>query len=164
MVKRPRLWQGFIQRIASLRPAAWFFSLILHHLDSLCIRLSKGRTSLTSLLTGLPVVRLTTIGAKSGKPWSVPLLGIPHGENVVLVASNWGQRRHPAWYYNLRAHPEARLLIKGQMQTYLAREATGPEYDACWRRAVETYAGYAAYKLRTGGRVIPIMVLSPREG
>jgi deazaflavin-dependent oxidoreductase (nitroreductase family) len=78
----------------------------LHHLDRPVLRLSRGRYSLTRLLAGLPVVTVTTIGAKSGQPRSLPLVALPDGEHVILIASNYGQKHHPAWYYNLRAHPE----------------------------------------------------------
>jgi deazaflavin-dependent oxidoreductase (nitroreductase family) len=158
---QPSWWQRLNQQVASLPLAARAFSYTFHHLDRPLIRLSHGRTSLTSLLTGLPVVTLTTIGAKSGAHRSVPLIGLPDEQKMVLIASNWGQAHHPGWYFNLRAHPEAVLSWSGRTQKYVAHEATGLEYEAYWNRAVGLYAGYAAYKERTSGRKIPIMVLVP---
>jgi deazaflavin-dependent oxidoreductase (nitroreductase family) len=135
-----------------------------HRLDIFVVRLSKGRTSLTSIFAGLPVVTLTTIGAKSGQPRTVPLVGIPDGEKVVLIASNFGRIHHPAWYHNLRANPEATLTFHGKAGTYIAREATGHERETYWQEAVELYAGYATYKERTKRREIPVMLLIPKDG
>jgi deazaflavin-dependent oxidoreductase (nitroreductase family) len=108
------------------------------------------------------VVTLSTIGAKSGQLRTVPLIGISDGDKVVLIASNWGRKRHPAWYHNLRANPEATLSIQGRTGTYIAHETTGGEREEYWRRAVDLYAGYAAYQRRAGGRRIPVMVLTPK--
>lgn len=148
-------------RISSTRCGAWLFSHTAHRLDRLTIRLSKGRFSLTGILAGLPVVTLTTIGARSGQPRTVPLVGIPEGDKVVLIASNFGRAHHPAWYHNLRVNPQATLAIHGQARTYVAREMTGPERAAYWRKAVDLNLGYAAYEARTRGREIPVMVLTP---
>jgi len=158
---RPSWWRRLNRRIAAAPLAARLFTQVLHPLDRAVIRLSRGRVSLTGLLTGLPVVTLTTTGAKSGMARSVPLIGIPDNEQVILIASNWGQAHHPGWYFNLRAHPEVKLSWSGRTRRYVAREVTGLEYDAHWRRAVELYAGYAAYRERTGGRKIPIILLMP---
>ena len=158
-----RRLQRVVKRAASTRAGAWFFSHAAHRLDLSVIRLSKGRSSLTSIFADLPVVTLTTIGAKSGRHRTVPLVGIPHGEEVVLIASNFGRAHHPAWYHNLRANPEARLSFHGRAGTYIAHEATGPEREAYWQEAVELYAGYAAYMERTKGREIPVMLLTPKD-
>lgn len=158
---RPNAWQLMSQRIAALRPVTKFFSLILPWIDQRIIAGSNGRVSLTSLLAGFPIVTLHTIGAKSGQPRSSPLVGIPFGEKYILIASNWGQAHHPAWYGNLRVHPSVSLTIEGQRHDYIAHEAVGTERDECWRRAVGIYAGYEAYRLRAGNRVIPVIVLTP---
>src|SRR5947209_1572003 len=79
------------------------------HLDRPIHRLTRGRHTMGSLLSGLPVVMLTTTGARSGKPRTVPILGIPVQGGVAVIASNWGQQHHPSWYHNLRAHPEAQV-------------------------------------------------------
>ena len=149
------------QRISASRPGAAIFSRLLHHLDRPLLRLSHGRFSLASVLSGTPTVMLTTIGAKTGQPRSVPLVGIQHGDAIGLIASNWGQKGHPGWYHNLRAHPRAQLLIGGHRRSYVAHEATGAERDEYWREAVALYPGYAAYEQRTAGRQIPVMVLTP---
>jgi deazaflavin-dependent oxidoreductase (nitroreductase family) len=125
---------------------------------------SKGfqGVSVPGVLTGLPVIRLTTIGAKSGKLRTLPVVGLSDGDKVVVIASNYGQAHHPAWYFNLRAHPEATLEVPGRTGTYLAREATPAERQIYWRRASDIYVGFPAYQQRTQGRVIPIIVLTPQ--
>ena len=158
---RRRWFQIVSQRISASRVGAAIFARVMHHLDRPVMRLSHGRFSPASMLSGIPTVMLTTVGRRSGQLRSVPLAGIPHGDEVVLIASNWGRSMHPAWYLNLRAQPKAQLLIGGCSRSYVAREASGAEREDYWRKAVEVYPGYAAYVQRTGGRKIPVMVLTP---
>jgi deazaflavin-dependent oxidoreductase (nitroreductase family) len=155
-------WQLLVHKVASSRPGVWIMSRTLHRVDPLVIRLSNGQRSLTSILSGRPVVVLTAIGAKSGLPRSVPLIGIEDGEKVVLIASNYGCPRNPGWYYNLCANPEASLSIRGKTRTFIAREADEEQRELYWSRALALFAGYAAYEKRTGGRTIPILVLTPK--
>lgn len=117
-----------------------------------------------NLLTGLPVIEVIAIGAKSGLPRPVMLLGIRSSKDtdtIALIASNWGQERNPAWYYNLVAHPRVTCKIDGIPGEYLAREASGEEYTRYWKLGVEVYSGYENYRQRVGERHIPIMVLEP---
>jgi len=151
-------------KIAASGPGSWLFSRILHHIDPVVFRWTHGRKTLTSILTGLPIVMLVTIGRKSGQLRTLPLLGIRDAENAgvfALIASNWGQRRNPGWYYNLKANPKATCVIDGVSGEYVAREATGEEYDRFWRYAEATYPGFPVYKKRAAGRHIPIMVMTP---
>jgi deazaflavin-dependent oxidoreductase (nitroreductase family) len=83
---------------------------------------------------------------------------------VILIASNFGGKQHPAWYYNLKANPHASLSIGEYKGEYLAHEATGEEREACWERAAFLYGGYNAYRLRAGHRTIGVFVLTPYEG
>ena len=164
MSNAPNLLNKFVIKIAASGPGSWLFSRILHHIDPPVFRMTKGRKTLTSILTGLPIVMLTTIGRKSGKPRTLPLLGIRDQENAgvfALIASNWGQQRNPAWYYNLKANPLATCVIDGVSGEFLAREAEGDEYDRFWRYAEATYPGFPTYKKRAAGRRIPIMVMTP---
>jgi hypothetical protein len=84
---------------------AWLFARVMHHLDGPVLRRSRGRRSVTSAITGLPIVELTAVGARSKKPRTLPIIGMPDGDRLVLVASNYGQKRNPGWYHNLKAHP-----------------------------------------------------------
>lgn len=153
-------WQRLLSWFGASRVGAWLLSHILPPLDIGLFRLSRGRTSLSGMLSGLPVVILTTTGARSGRPHTVPLLAILDGSDLAVVASNWGNPRHPAWYRNLLAHPEATATLNGRAKRYLAREVSGAEYERLWRKAVDLYSGYAVYRQRTGRRTIPIILLT----
>src|SRR3984885_8663966 len=83
--------QRAMRQLAGTRPMAWLFARVLHHLDGPVMRRSGGRHSVSSALTGLPIVELTTVGARSGEPRSLPLIGGPDRERLVLVASHYGQ-------------------------------------------------------------------------
>ena len=152
-----------VRKVIATRPAAWVLARTIHHVDGAVIRASGGRFTAASLLSGLPIIQVTTIGARSGQPRAVPLVGVPDGERLILVASNWGQARHPAWYYNVKAHPQ--VTVTGRdvpaERLYVAREVTGEDRAACWAKAVAIYPGYAVYA-RRAGREIPVIVLEKR--
>ncbi len=157
-------FHSFMQKIAASRPGAWYFARTLHHFDRVFLKLTNGRTTMTSLLAGLPVVILTTIGAKSGLPRTLPLLCISDEHNpdsFAVIASNYGQRHYPAWYFNLKANARATCSIRGQAGEYIAHEASSEEYERFWQRAMDIYIGYPLYKQRVGKRRIPIMVMTP---
>jgi deazaflavin-dependent oxidoreductase (nitroreductase family) len=162
--KKHNLFHSIMQRIAASAPGAWFFARTLHRLDKVFLRLSGGRVTVSSLVSGLPVVVVTTTGAKSGLPRTVPLLCIRDERNpaiFALIATNWGQQHYPAWYYNLKANPEASCSIGGNTGQYVAHEAADEEYARFWQYAVDAYLGYPLYKQRIQRRSIPIMVMTP---
>jgi deazaflavin-dependent oxidoreductase (nitroreductase family) len=130
-------------------------------MDTAVLNWSQGKKNLTHMLTGLPVVVITTTGAKSGKPRSVPLAGLPDGEKIILVPTHFGQHHYPAWYYNLCANPTAQVQVNGSIKEYSARTADQDEWDEYWNLAVHYYPGYQAYLERSGDREIPLFVLEP---
>jgi len=153
-----------VQKMASSGPGSWFFSHTLHYFDRIVYFLSKGRTSMTALLSGAPLVMVTTTGARSGQVRTIPLLCIREhkdADSFALIASNWGQENHPAWYFNLRANPRATCSIAGVSREYVAHEAEGSEYDLYWQCAMDTYLGFPTYKKRAGERHIHILALTP---
>ncbi|MGH3086363.1 MAG: nitroreductase family deazaflavin-dependent oxidoreductase [Rubrobacteraceae bacterium] len=152
----------FMRGFAATAPVSWFFARALHHIDRPVFQLTKGRHTFASVVSGLPVVMLTTTGAKSGKRRALPLLGLPDGERIVVVASNYGQRHHPSWYHNLLAHPEATLSAGGKIRNVVAREVKGEERERLWRKGLEVYPGWVGYERRAGERRIPVMALSPQ--
>ncbi|MGB1252548.1 MAG: nitroreductase/quinone reductase family protein [Candidatus Promineifilaceae bacterium] len=159
---QPNAFNKLIAKIASSAPGAAVFARVLHPIDGAIIRWSKGRTSAAAVLAGLPVVSLTATGAKSGKKRTLPLIGIPDGDNIVLIASNWGQQKHPAWYYNVRTNPDVSVGFEGGDYAFTAREVTdSAERADLWNKAVKLYAGYNAYRQRASHRQIPIVLLSP---
>lgn len=117
-----------------------------------------GRVSLVAL-AGLPSLRLTTTGRKSGLARSTNLLYFPRGGDFVLTASNWGRPNDPAWALNLRAHPKASVALAGRPVEVVARELTGDEYAAMWAELLEFWPGYAMEQ-REAGRPLPVFVLN----
>jgi deazaflavin-dependent oxidoreductase (nitroreductase family) len=148
-----------IRRAAGTKPGSWVFARVAHHLDRLVFRASGGRTTLASWVSGLPVVMLTTTGARSGRQVMIPILGVPEGEGVVIVASNFGQAHHPAWFHNLRADPRARLALHGPPRDVVAHEITGSERDRLLALATEIYPGFPAYVQRAAPRQISLFRL-----
>jgi deazaflavin-dependent oxidoreductase (nitroreductase family) len=153
--------QRGVRQLAGTRPMAWFFTRTLHHLDGPVLRRSGGRHSVSSALTGLPIVELITVGARSGEPRTLPLIGVPDGDRLVLVASNYGQPHNPAWYYNLKANPCCRVAFRGRRHEMEAYEAEGEERERLWELDVAVYPPRNLYARRAAGRRIPVMVLRP---
>ena len=151
-----------VRALASSRMGARLLAPILHRLDRATLRLTGGQYTLSGLLAGIPTIILTTRGARSGKQRSVPLLGVPAGDEIVVIASNFGREQHPNWYYNVRANPEVEVRWDDGGGRYVAREATGAERDRYWQQAVADYRGFAAYQQRAG-RQIPVIVLTPHR-
>lgn len=156
---QPRAWQRWMHNLSSSRWGAKAFSFFFHHVDNTALKWSNGRFTFGGWATGLPVAILTTTGAKSGQPRAVPLLIIPYENALLLVASNWGGKKYPAWYHNLRAQPQCQVTYRNETRAFRARAAQGAEYARAWEHAVNLYKGYAEYQKRTGGRPIPILLL-----
>jgi deazaflavin-dependent oxidoreductase (nitroreductase family) len=108
----------------------------------------------------LPVIILTTLGAKSGRLRKTPLMRVEHDGSYVVVASLGGAPKHPVWYYNVVADPRVELQDGPVRQDMVAREVTGDEKAVWWVRAVEAYPDYAVYQTKTE-REIPVFVLEP---
>ena len=160
----PNLLQRSISKLTAFKPAAWLFSHTLHHLDRAVFKVSNGRSTAASILTGLPIIILTTTGAKSGKVRITPLIATPHGDDLILIASYYGSKRHPSWYHNLKVHVDCGVEWNGRpLQPHIAREANGEEKVACWQLATQIFPTYDIYKSRTGGREIPLMILTPKS-
>ncbi|NQX33628.1 nitroreductase family deazaflavin-dependent oxidoreductase [Herbiconiux sp. VKM Ac-2851] len=115
---------------------------------------TKGTT-----LRGMPVIILTTVGAKSGKLRKTPLMRVEHDGEYAVVASLGGAPKHPVWYFNIVKEPHVELQDRTEKHDYLAREVTGEEKAVWWQRAVEAYPDYADYQTKTD-REIPLFVLS----
>ncbi len=120
----------------------------------------SGGTSGTTQ-NGLPVIILTTIGAKSGKIRKTPLMRVVDGDEYAVVASLGGAPRHPVWYHNVKSHPEVELQDGPVKQDMVAREATGDEKAKWWEIAVAAYPPYAEYQKKTD-REIPLFILTPK--
>ncbi|KQV98875.1 nitroreductase family deazaflavin-dependent oxidoreductase [Streptomyces sp. Root369] len=111
-------------------------------------------------LRDVPVVILTTLGAKSGKIRKSPLIRVEHDGDYAAVASAGGAPKHPVWYRNAMADPRVELQDGPVRRDMLAREVTGDEKAVWWARAVEAFPDYAEYQKNTD-REIPVLVLEP---
>ena len=108
--------------------------------------------------TGLPIIVLTTLGAKSGKLRKTALMRVEHDGVYAVVASRGGSPQHPQWYFNLVANPLVELQDGAAKHDYRAREVTGDEKALWWERSVAAYPPYADYQKRTD-RQIPVFLL-----
>lgn len=108
----------------------------------------------------LPIIVLTTVGAKTGKLRKTPLMRVEHDGEYAVVASMGGAPTHPVWYFNIRAEPHVELQDGAVTRDYRAHEASGDELALWWDRAVEAYPPYADYQKKTT-RQIPVFVLTP---
>lgn len=123
-------------------------------------RWSGGR--LGARINSMETLLLTTRGRKSGRQHTVPLLCLPDGDALVVVASNGGAGSHPSWWHNLQAHPEVAVETRAGIQQMKARPATAPEQARMWPHLTETNELYAYYPHVTE-RTIPLVYLEPLE-
>lgn len=134
------------------------YKTVIRHAEPLLIRASGGKMQIGPGAR----VNVTVKGRKSGQPRTLTLLYFTRGEEVILIASNFGGEGHPLWYLNLKAAGKCELEWKGGSGKYTAREAEEPERTALYELAKHYYAGYGNYAERTDGiRKIPVMVLTP---
>jgi deazaflavin-dependent oxidoreductase (nitroreductase family) len=122
-------------------------------------RLSGGRIG--GKINEAPVLLLTTTGRKSGQARTAPVVYLTEGANVVVIGSNAGHNRAPAWSLNLKANPDAEVEVGRERRRVRARVAAGDERADLWRRHNEQYSGFDEYEARTD-RDIALFVLEPR--
>lgn len=137
-----------------------FIAPRVHRVDKAILKLTTGKYTLSETL-GWNIIQLTTIGAKTKQPRTLPLIALFDNERIALTASSFGRVHNPAWYYNLKAHPECEVRVNERTGTYIVREAGGDEFEKYWQLGVSYYAGYDKYKERASHRHIPVMVLEP---
>ncbi len=151
------LYERALEKFARSPAGYWYLKRIAPRIDPPLLRLTGGRVSTEY---PVPVMLLTTIGAKTGQQRTLPLTYIADGERIILIGSNYGGTSHPAWYRNLTANPEVEVLAGKRSGTYVASEITEPhERDRAWALAVDLYAGYGDYEKSAGDRTIPLILL-----
>jgi F420H(2)-dependent quinone reductase len=134
-------------------------------------RVMAGHTAAYRLSGGLighrfpgvpPTLLLDHVGAKSGTKRTTPLTYARDGEDYVIVASKGGHPKHPAWFHNLRAHPDVTVQVGTSRRPVRARVANPEERERLWPVVVKAWPGYEGYQRRTG-REIPLVILEPRD-
>ncbi|BCY13925.1 nitroreductase family deazaflavin-dependent oxidoreductase [Actinoplanes sp. L3-i22] len=112
-------------------------------------------------IQGLPIVLVTSVGARSGKLRKTPLMRVEHEGEYLAVGSLGGAPRNPVWVHNLRKDPHVELQDRAERHDYTARELSGAEREVWWARAVEAFPNYAVYQTKTE-RLIPVFLLTRR--
>jgi deazaflavin-dependent oxidoreductase (nitroreductase family) len=110
----------------------------------------------------MPVLLLTTVGRKSGRPRTQPLAYTRARDGYAVIASKGGAAHHPLWYLNLQANPVAEVTVGRETQRVRARDADGDERERLWRQLADVYPGYDRYAQKTSRR-IPVVVLEPND-
>ncbi len=111
---------------------------------------------------GRPLLLLTTTGAKSGERRTTPMMYVPDGDRLLVIASNIGAPIHPDWYHNLVAHPEVTIEVGTETFDAIAVVTQGQERHRLWSRIVELYPFFAEHQAKTT-RQIPVIALSRGE-
>lgn len=151
--------KGVIAKAATSPAGQWFLRNVSPRVDPPVLKLTHGR--LSSLGPWPRFVLLKHVGAKSGIERETPLIYFTDGDRVILVASNYGGTRHPAWYHNVKANPTVTLLGGGFEGRFTGREVVGAEYDRLWALAKQWQAGYNRYEASAGDRRIPLLAFTP---
>lgn len=149
----------WMRRVFEIEPLGRLLIRFAADLDPLLHAWTRGRFG---NLVPMPFASMTTTGARSGRARTAAVLYFNDGDDVILIASNYGTARHPSWYHNLRAHPEA-VLVRGRRsgRYVAAEEMDEAERERLFALSHGIYSGYAQYRVRTAavGRRIPIMRL-----
>jgi deazaflavin-dependent oxidoreductase (nitroreductase family) len=140
---------------------AKIFGIIQEPVDRLVYRLTGGATTASAWLSGLKITMLTTTGAKTGTRRTALVLGLPDGENLIVIASNFGRSHNPAWYYNLRANPNATIVFDGTRREVVGRELSGSDRERGYRQGEEMFPAFTHYRRWAKNRQIPVLRLEP---
>lgn len=147
----PNPVQHALQRTASTRGGSWLFQRTLYRIDRPLHRWTGGRVTLPGLATGLPVIMLTTTGAKSGLKRTMPVAGIPFGDDLVILGTNYAQQNTPGWVFNLLQDPRAVIEWKSTRVEVVASVVDVDRMDEVWQAAGRVYVGFPKYRERTSG-------------
>jgi deazaflavin-dependent oxidoreductase (nitroreductase family) len=158
MSLRKKYYQGIV-KILSTPISGRITSTFIGSLDEWAMKFTGGKFSFSGWVAGLPTIGITTIGRKSGLPRTHPLLGIEVEEGVLLIASNFGRKNYPAWYYNIMANSKIELEINSKKYQGVATEVEGEIKEAYWKAIVKIFPGYAGYKKRASHREIPVLLV-----
>jgi len=153
------LVRSVVSPLTRTRLFRWAAPRVLPLVERAISGLTRGRVQLSALL--VPSLVLHTTGAKTGAPRDSALMYTPDGRGRAIVAgTSFAQERHPAWTYNLLAHPDAAITVRGRRMPVRATPIAAEERDAAWARIEAQWPGYRAYE-RESGRVVRLFRLQP---
>ena len=159
-LERPTASQRVIGRLLAVKPISVIHRVVAAPIDARLMRRTRGR--LSTAFGAAPVVMLRTTGAKSGAVRDVSLAYFTDGDDVILIASNYGQAKHPNWYHNLLKNPQCELFENGRSGRFVARTTTSPDRDRLFSLAEGAYGNFRNYAASTDGiRTIPVLWLTP---
>jgi deazaflavin-dependent oxidoreductase (nitroreductase family) len=150
-----------MQVVGATKPGSWIAQRTIYRLDRPLYRWTDGKVTVPGIAIGIPVVLLTTTGAKSGLERTMPVMGVPLGESIAVIGSNFAQPKAPAWVFNLLADPRATVRWRDRELAVTARSATDEERERVWANAVRLYRGFGEYRKRITERPVQIFVLDP---
>ncbi len=139
----------FYSRLSMAMPDSWLKAT--GKLNVPIYRLSRGR--IFGNIGTAPVLLLTSTGRRSGQQRTAPVVFLADGERYVVIGSNAGNARTPAWSYNLQANPDAEIELRGARKLVRARVAEGDERDELWRKVNQMYEGFDDYDAKTSREI-----------
>jgi deazaflavin-dependent oxidoreductase (nitroreductase family) len=160
---KPTMMRSAVARILATTTGSAIHRMFIAPLDTGLMHLTDGRVHLAK--GTIPLVLLRTSGARSGVERDVPLAYCTDGDDVILVASNYGQAKHPSWYHNLLKNPKCQLFADGRRDSggaFIARPTDGADHDRLFALAERYACNFTSYAANTNGiRTIPVLRLTP---
>lgn len=145
-------YRDFLNSFSVTPAGRWIAKTINAKIDPFVYKISGGRFTSSGPLT-IPQLTLTTVGRKSGKERTVQLGYHPDGDDVLIVASNFGGQSHPAWSYNLDANPDCKVRLGAEEKKALASRLTDSEKAMLWSQIERTIPQMKSYKVRTSRNI-----------
>lgn len=157
MVVKNKLFQRFAGHPAMLR----MMVRSAPAMDRLAHKLTRGRFTMSGSM--MPILMLDTIGSRSGEPRTTPLQYARHGDGFLVVGSNFGQPKHPAWSTNLLKNPEATMMLGGVQTSVRATLLAGDERAEAWEVMTRQWPPMNDYAVHAAGRELRVFRLTARR-
>jgi deazaflavin-dependent oxidoreductase (nitroreductase family) len=158
-VTTPNRVQRTLQRSAADERIGRMLQRMLPPVDRAVYRVTGERHTASGLLAGLPIIMLTTTGAKTGSDRTMPLVGIPVADDLAVIGSNFGTPSTPGWVHNLEANPAAVVSYRDERVAVVARHADQREADQAFEAASAIYAAFPSYRARAAHRETRVFAL-----
>ncbi len=146
------MYSRLVNKFSATRLGSWIVKNVSSKIDPVLFQATNGRFTSTGIPT-LPMLAVTAVGRRSGKPHAVQLAYVADGSDYLVVASAMGQKRHPAWRYNLEANPNVEVQLKGQRFAAVAEVLSDLEKDEIWPAVKESIPQMNVYEQRTSRNI-----------